>query len=60
MMTIIETFLHLAAALKVTGIHQKTIDMLQSELRSMCHKYPIEARSPDVAAALSSGGNLRI
>jgi hypothetical protein len=53
MMTITETFLHLAAALKV-ATHQKTIDMLQSELRSMCHRYPIEARSPEVAAALSS------
>jgi hypothetical protein len=53
MMTIIETFLHLAAALKVAGLHQRTIDMLQSELRSMCHRYPIEARSPEVVVALS-------
>jgi hypothetical protein len=52
MMTIDETFLHIAAALKV-ATHQRTIDMLQSELRSMCHKYPIEARSPEVVLALS-------
>jgi hypothetical protein len=53
MMTITETFLHLAAALK-GATHQQTIDMLQSELRSICHRYPIEARSPEVVLALSS------
>jgi hypothetical protein len=52
MMTITETFLYVAAALKV-ATHQRTIDMLQSELRSMSHKNPIEARSPEVVFALS-------
>jgi hypothetical protein len=52
MMFVTETFLHIATALKV-ATHQKTIDMLQSELRSMRHKYPIEARSPEVILALS-------